>query len=381
MGVITGTWSFGLIIGPAIGGLLAHPAENIPSIFGHSQFLLTYPYFLPNFVTALTGVIGFILLILFFPETLDDPQSLTAYISSLCMCMCGRNPNMTTHTLVPSEDVDDHEAEEEEGEGVSNPIHTGKIHRSDKGHNYDRIESDSEAWSSHTTTAVAATVEAPFSSSSSLVHKVRHDATISKGGHSQYNSSDDQDLLKGMYTLNTRYTGEYYIPVHIIYLLTCILTTIYVIDDHIHLKPLSHHQQPQHHSIYTNHNRNDSFDEGGHHDDKDKVALSIHDDDDNNNNHTDESSKLKSDAYTSRLTSPSSSTSLHDSNDQDNNNNRTTANKATKSSSSNSNNSGGNTVMDIIRKPTVLRIVVTYMLISIVSVGKCIYMYYIPCCV
>ena len=112
---------------------------------------------------------------------------------------------MTTHTLVPSEDVDDHEAEEEEGEGVSNPIHTGKIHRSDKGHNYDRIESDSEAWSSHTTTAVAATVEAPFSSSSSLVHKVRHDATISKGGHSQYNSSDDQDLLKGMYTLSASY--------------------------------------------------------------------------------------------------------------------------------------------------------------------------------
>ena len=197
MGVITGTWSFGLIIGPAIGGLLAHPAENIPSIFGHSQFLLTYPYFLPNFVTALTGVIGFILLILFFPETLDDPQSLTAYISSLCMCMCGRNSNMATHTLVPSEDVDDHEEEEE---GVSNPIHTGKIHRSDKGHNYDQLESDSEAWSSHATaTSAVVAVVAPPSSSSS-VHKVRHihDATISKGGHSQYNSSDDQDLLNGM---------------------------------------------------------------------------------------------------------------------------------------------------------------------------------------
>ena len=203
MGVITGTWSFGLIIGPAIGGLLAHPAENIPSIFGHSQFLTTYPYFLPNFVTALTGIIGFVLLILFFPETLDDPQSLTAYISSLCMCMCGRNPNMTTHTLVPSEDVDDH-GEVVEEEGVSNPIHTGKIHRSDKGHNYD--QSDSAAWSSYaSTSAVVAVIGAPSSSSSSSVHKVRHDGKVSKGGHSQYNSSDDQDLLKGMYTLSASY--------------------------------------------------------------------------------------------------------------------------------------------------------------------------------
>ena len=154
---------------------------------------------------------------------------------------------------------------------------------------------------------------------------------------------------------------------YIIYLLTCILTITNVTDDYIHLKHLTHHHNHQQRSTYINHNYNDRFDKGGHHDDK--VALSIHDDD-NNNNHTDESSKLKGDAYTSHLTSPSSSTSLHDSNDEANNN-RTRANKTTNSSSNNS-SSGGNAVMDIIRKPTVLRIVVTYMLISIVSVGRCI---------
>lgn len=45
-------WGMGGIAGPIIGGLLEHPAENYPGLFGRFQFLKDYPYFLPCFVAS-----------------------------------------------------------------------------------------------------------------------------------------------------------------------------------------------------------------------------------------------------------------------------------------------------------------------------------------
>lgn len=51
-------WGMGGIAGPIIGGLLEHPAENYPAIFGSVQFFKDYPYFLPCSVASFVTFAG-----------------------------------------------------------------------------------------------------------------------------------------------------------------------------------------------------------------------------------------------------------------------------------------------------------------------------------
>ncbi|KAF8021794.1 hypothetical protein BT93_G2050 [Corymbia citriodora subsp. variegata] len=44
---VTTTWGMGLIIGPALGGYLAQPAEKFPPIFSNESVFGRFPYFLP----------------------------------------------------------------------------------------------------------------------------------------------------------------------------------------------------------------------------------------------------------------------------------------------------------------------------------------------
>jgi hypothetical protein len=74
MGLTTGCWSLGLVIGPACGGLLARPAELYPKSFQGTIFE-TFPYLLPNLVTAFFALLGCFLLFFFFPETLSSGLS------------------------------------------------------------------------------------------------------------------------------------------------------------------------------------------------------------------------------------------------------------------------------------------------------------------
>ncbi|PLW34425.1 hypothetical protein PCANC_20207 [Puccinia coronata f. sp. avenae] len=54
-------WGMGGITGPIIGGLLEHPAENYPALFGRFQLLKDYPYLLPCAVASFITFIGAIL--------------------------------------------------------------------------------------------------------------------------------------------------------------------------------------------------------------------------------------------------------------------------------------------------------------------------------
>ncbi|MBW0464462.1 hypothetical protein O181_004177 [Austropuccinia psidii MF-1] len=54
-------WGMGGIAGPIIGGLLEHPAENYPSLFGRFQILKDYPYILPTFVASCITFVGAVL--------------------------------------------------------------------------------------------------------------------------------------------------------------------------------------------------------------------------------------------------------------------------------------------------------------------------------
>jgi hypothetical protein len=51
-------WTVGASLGPALGGLLANPAERYPYVFGDIELFREYKYLLPCFVAGLFPVIG-----------------------------------------------------------------------------------------------------------------------------------------------------------------------------------------------------------------------------------------------------------------------------------------------------------------------------------
>ncbi|CAN4111348.1 unnamed protein product [Withania somnifera] len=71
MSTISTAWGIGLIVGPALGGFLAQPAEKYPSIFSQDSIFRRFPYFLPCLsisLFALVVAIGSFWL----PETLHN---------------------------------------------------------------------------------------------------------------------------------------------------------------------------------------------------------------------------------------------------------------------------------------------------------------------
>lgn len=67
-------WCLGSIVGSAMGGALADPVRNYPSLFREGTFLEAYPYLLTNLVCA--AAVGFSLTIgfLFLEETHEDKK-------------------------------------------------------------------------------------------------------------------------------------------------------------------------------------------------------------------------------------------------------------------------------------------------------------------
>ncbi|KAJ5339107.1 hypothetical protein N7452_005835 [Penicillium brevicompactum] len=68
-------WSIGSIIGPAIGGLLAKPAENYPSLFPVDGLFGKFPFLLPNLVCSVLLLFSIIGSWLFLQETHPDMQA------------------------------------------------------------------------------------------------------------------------------------------------------------------------------------------------------------------------------------------------------------------------------------------------------------------
>lgn len=61
--ILGAAWGFGGILGPILGGVLEHPADKFPAIFGGVQLFKTYPYLLPCMSgAAFTGLGAFLCL-------------------------------------------------------------------------------------------------------------------------------------------------------------------------------------------------------------------------------------------------------------------------------------------------------------------------------
>ncbi|KAJ7982442.1 Protein ZINC INDUCED FACILITATOR-LIKE 1 [Quillaja saponaria] len=69
LSTLSASWGIGLILGPALGGYLAQPAEKYPRIFSKGSFWDKFPYFLPSLIISIFAS-GALILCIWLPETL-----------------------------------------------------------------------------------------------------------------------------------------------------------------------------------------------------------------------------------------------------------------------------------------------------------------------
>jgi len=79
-GILPSVWYIGETLGPLVGGSLARPADRFPKIFGQSEFLKEYPYFLPCAVSASITAISWLIILIFMKEKKKPTMSLRQYI-------------------------------------------------------------------------------------------------------------------------------------------------------------------------------------------------------------------------------------------------------------------------------------------------------------
>lgn len=72
-------WCVGAIIGSALGGGLADPVRNYPTLFAPGTILDRFPYLLPNLICSVAVIIGIVVGILFLEETHEDMQDRKDY--------------------------------------------------------------------------------------------------------------------------------------------------------------------------------------------------------------------------------------------------------------------------------------------------------------
>jgi len=90
MSLVTGTWSLGLILAPAISGWTASIPSNTPNttaeatssslrkvvpeitLLSKSEYFEQNPYMLPSIIASAFGMLGFVLACFFLPETLHQ---------------------------------------------------------------------------------------------------------------------------------------------------------------------------------------------------------------------------------------------------------------------------------------------------------------------
>ncbi|XP_031126663.1 protein ZINC INDUCED FACILITATOR-LIKE 1-like [Ipomoea triloba] len=74
MSVISTAWGIGLVIGPALGGFLAQPADKYPNIFSKEGLFGRFPYFLPCLLISLLALVVLVFTC-WLPETLHNHSS------------------------------------------------------------------------------------------------------------------------------------------------------------------------------------------------------------------------------------------------------------------------------------------------------------------
>ena len=112
MAVVTATWGLGLVIGPAVGGVLSLPHDKWPQAFPESSIFAHFPYLLPMLIASVIGAIALVPTVLFLPETLP-PKVLRRHAGDCCSPLrwgCGGGgaaPTRGKYQPAHGEDVED----------------------------------------------------------------------------------------------------------------------------------------------------------------------------------------------------------------------------------------------------------------------------------
>jgi MFS family permease len=69
--------NLGIFLGPVVGGALASPATQYPSLFGGMEFFEQHPYALPGLATGVISLTGALTVALFLKETLPEETART----------------------------------------------------------------------------------------------------------------------------------------------------------------------------------------------------------------------------------------------------------------------------------------------------------------
>ncbi|KAK2634536.1 hypothetical protein Ddye_029328 [Dipteronia dyeriana] len=97
LSTVSTAWGIGLIIGPAMGGFLAQPADKFPNIFSKESLFGRFPYFLPCLCISIFALVVTIATF-WLPETLhmhgDDNISLDASYDALESASCLSNSQL-----------------------------------------------------------------------------------------------------------------------------------------------------------------------------------------------------------------------------------------------------------------------------------------------
>eukprot|EP01137_Pigoraptor_chileana_P005423 Opistho-2@48465 len=74
MSIVGTAWGIGLIMGPAVGGILSEPALKHPHIFSANSLFGKFPYLLPCLFSVGLSLIALVLVVLYLPETLPPSR-------------------------------------------------------------------------------------------------------------------------------------------------------------------------------------------------------------------------------------------------------------------------------------------------------------------
>eukprot|EP01047_Picozoa_sp_COSAG01_P066826 COSAG01_NODE_9302_length_2489_cov_6.794142_1_plen_525_part_10 len=103
MAITTATWAFGTIAGSALGGLLARPAIEFPSVFAADGIFGTFPYLLPCLACAGFAVVALALSLVWLRETLPLALARSWRANYLCGC-CGGSQVQRQYAVVAIDD-------------------------------------------------------------------------------------------------------------------------------------------------------------------------------------------------------------------------------------------------------------------------------------
>ncbi|CAM9968097.1 unnamed protein product [Ectocarpus sp. 12 AP-2014] len=99
MAYVDGARAVGIVLGSALGGVLAQPAEHFPETFSATGLLGTYPFLLPNLFGAGFSLLVLVLFVLYVPETIDlEKESSSSKLGS------PRSSDVATLALPSSEE-------------------------------------------------------------------------------------------------------------------------------------------------------------------------------------------------------------------------------------------------------------------------------------